>query len=156
MKTFAILQKNGISHRDVKPQNILVFPKNIYKIADFGEYRNINNKSNQLTLKGSELYMSPILYEGHKYKQKKIIHNPYKSDVFSLGYCVLFAITLGVKLLDNIREIKDMNEIASIIIKCVNKKLYSNKLICLILNMINLNESQRFDFIELEKELKNF
>ena len=156
VKALSFLQKNNIAHRDVKPQNILVFPKNIYKIADFGEYRNINNKSNQLTLKGSELYMSPILYEGHKYKQKKIIHNPYKSDVFSLGYCVLFAITLGVKLLDNIREIKDMNEIASIIIKCVNKKLYSNKLICLILNMINLNESQRFDFIELEKELKNF
>ena len=35
--TFAILQQKGVSHRDVKPQNILCFGNNEYKICDFGE-----------------------------------------------------------------------------------------------------------------------
>jgi len=156
VKGLSYLQKNKIAHRDVKPQNILIFPNNIYKIADFGEADNINNIENALTLRGSELYMSPILYEGHKHCQKKIVHNPYKSDVFSLGYCTLFAMTLGIQLLDNIREIKDMKIITSMINRYVNKSLYSNKLISLILKMIQLNESQRFDFIELENELDKY
>ena len=156
VKGLSFLQKNKIAHRDVKPQNILIFPNNIYKIADFGEADNINNIENALTLRGSELYMSPILYEGHKHCQKKIVHNPYKSDVFSLGYCTLFAMTLGIQLLDNIREIKDMKIITSMINRYVNKNLYSNKLISLILKMIQFNEAQRFDFIELESELERY
>ena len=156
VKGLSFLQKNKIAHRDVKPQNILIFPNNIYKIADFGEADNIDNIENALTLRGSELYMSPILYEGHKHCHKKIVHNPYKSDVFSLGYCTLFAMTLGIQLLDNIREIKDMKIITSMINRYVNKNLYSNKLISLILKMIQLNEAQRFDFIELENELERY
>ena len=35
--TFSELQKRGICHRDVKPQNILLFPNGDYKISDFGE-----------------------------------------------------------------------------------------------------------------------
>jgi serine/threonine protein kinase len=156
VKGLSFLQKNKIAHRDVKPQNILIFPNNIFKMADFGEADNINNFENSLTLRGSELYMSPILYEGHKHYQKKIVHNPYKSDVFSLGYCTLFAMTLGIQLLDNIREIKDMKIITSMINRYVNKNLYSNKFISLILKMIQYNESQRFDFIELENVLERY
>ena len=62
IKGFLFLQKRNIAHRDVKPQNILLFPNNIYKIADFGEAKNIKNKFEQSTIKGSELYMSPLLY----------------------------------------------------------------------------------------------
>lgn len=156
VKGLSFLQKNKIAHRDVKPQNILIFPNNIYKMADFGEADNINNIENALTLRGSELYMSPILYEGHKHCQKKIMHNPYKSDVFSLGYCTLFAMTLGIQILDNIREIKDMKIITSMINRYVNKNLYNNKFISLILKMIQFNENQRFDFIELEIELEKY
>ena len=70
--TFAYLQQKGISHRDVKPQNILCFGKNEYKICDFGEANITKNKklkkfgnnknidiSNQ-TIRGTEMYMSPI------------------------------------------------------------------------------------------------
>ena len=36
-RTLASLQKMGICHRDVKPQNIWCFGKDDYKLSDFGE-----------------------------------------------------------------------------------------------------------------------
>ena len=94
------LQKElHIAHRDIKPQNILLFPNNIYKIADFGEAKEIKISKGLNTLRGTELYMSPALYSGLKDERSDINHNPYKSDVFSLGLCFLYAATLNFDLL---------------------------------------------------------
>ena len=148
------LQKNKIAHRDIKPQNILIFPNNVYKIADMGEAKEIDkNRMQMATLRGSELFMSPLLYEGLKYNKKNIRHNPYKSDMFSLGLCFLYAICLNLKVLEYIREMKDMNSIKNILNKFLNTNIYSNKLIEIIYRMIDLQEEKRFDFEELEKEL---
>jgi serine/threonine protein kinase len=148
------LQKNKIAHRDIKPQNILIFPNNVYKIADMGEAKEINkNRMQMATLRGSELFMSPLLYEGLKYNKKNIRHNPYKSDMFSLGLCFLYAICLNLKILEYIREMKSMNSIKNILAKFLDKNKYSDKLIEIIYKMIDLEEINRFDFEELEKEL---
>ena len=37
---FYYLQIKNIAHRDIKPQNILIFNNNIYKITDLGEAKN--------------------------------------------------------------------------------------------------------------------
>ena len=151
------LQKNKIAHRDIKPQNILIFPNNIYKIADMGEAKEIDkNKKQMATLRGSELYMSPLLYEGLKLNYKDIKHNPYKSDMFSLGLCFLYAICLNLKVLEYIREMKDMNSIKYILNIFLDKNRYSDKLIEIIYKMIDLQEDKRIDFEELETKLINF
>ena len=151
------LQKNKIAHRDIKPQNILIFPNNIYKITDMGEAKEFDkNRMQMATLRGSELFMSPLLYEGLKYNKKNIRHNPYKSDMFSLGLCFLYAICLNLKILEYIREMKSMNSIKNILAKFLDKNKYSDKLIEIIYKMIDLEEINRFDFEELEKELTNF
>ena len=70
--TLAKLQKENISHRDIKPQNILVFMNNNndktnYKLADFGEAKELlsgNKSTEKQTLRGTELYMSPLLFYG--------------------------------------------------------------------------------------------
>ena len=60
-----MLQKANVSHRNIKPENILVCSAGILKIADFGEPKKIINKNNDNTIKqtirGTKLYMSPIL-----------------------------------------------------------------------------------------------
>ena len=147
------LQKRNISHRDIKPQNILLFNGNIYKIADLGEAKNINNNDGHMTLRGSELYMSPSLYERHKCNKKDAFHNAFKSDVFSLGFSCLYAMGLNLKIIENIRELKNMKIIISSIHKDMPKKLYSDKLLKIIFKMIEIDENKRCDFIELEKEL---
>ena len=110
------LQEKGIAHRNIKPKNILICENNIYKITDLCEAKQNNNEKELLTLKGSQLFMSPNLFFVLKYdgNSLKINHNAFKSDVFSLGYCFLYAMALDIKLIKSIREEKSMVEIKSI------------------------------------------
>ena len=147
------LETEGIAHRDIKPQNILIFENNIFKVTDFGEAKTISDTSQEATLRGSELYMSPMLYNGLKYNQKNVKHNPYKSDVFSLGFCLLYALTLNLKVLNDLREIISMKVVNNMVSRAL-KKNYSPKMIKLICKMIELDERERFSFEDIERYLK--
>lgn len=152
----AYLQKNNISHRDIKPQNVLVFENNTYKVADFGEAKEIKIAKQLNTLRGTELYMSPILFEGLKENLDDVTHNTYKSDVFSLGYCFLYAATLTFNSIYDIRDVKEVRNINGILNKYLKNK-YTSKIINLIIKMVDVNEQNRFDFLELENYLnENF
>ena len=160
--TLEKLQKENISHRDIKPQNILVFKTNnsqCYKLADFGEAKELlsgNKPTEKQTLRGTELYMSPLLFYGLRSRKikKYIKHNPYKSDVFSLGLCTLFAATLCFESLYDVRELQN-NISIKIIIEKYLKKRYSYKLISIISSMLDINETTRDDFVELKKRIDN-
>ena len=150
----AFLQRNKIAHRDIKPQNILIYPNNIFKLADLGEAKSVRiNKMQMATLRGSELFMSPILYQGLKYKRKNVGHNPYKSDMFSLGLCFLYALCLNIKVLDYIRDLEDMKTIKNTVYKFIDKSNYSEKLMKIIFQMIDLDENKRLDFEQMERQL---
>ena len=157
--TFAFLQTSGICHRDIKPQNILCFGKEGYKISDFGEakYRrkwrmkqSVMDYTSMQTVRGTELYMSPILYTALKTSPNSgVSHNAFKSDVFSLGMCFLFASCLDYRCLYEIRKCKNMDDINEVILKCSNGK-YTQDFIDVMLTMLNINEKTRPDFIELK------
>ena len=156
VSALSFLQKNKVSHRDVKAQNILVFPNNKYKIADFGEARKYGKIMDPLsTLRGTELYMSPILFHGLQNRIFDINHNPYKSDVFSLGMCVLFASTLRIKTLCKIREFNNDSKLKIFIMSVISQR-YSLSFVQLITQMLMLQEVDRPDFIELESMLEEF
>ena len=154
IKGFLFLQEKNIAHRDIKPQNILLFPNNVYKIADFGEAKFIKNIAEQSTLRGSELYMSPLLYKGYKYNQRNVLHNPFKSDVFSLGYCLLYAMCLNLKVLEVVRELTSIKSIINHIDKFMVANKYSDKLINILYKMIEPSEDLRFDFEDLNIALE--
>ena len=107
------------------------------------------------TLRGTEFYMSPILYEGNLKSKYDIQHNPFKSDVFSLGYCFICASSLDPEVINEIRQIKDQNKIKQILKKYFPKE-YSDKYINLLLKMIALDENERVDFIGLDKILQEY
>ena len=150
INALAFLQKNHITHRDIKLQNILVV-NNKYKLCDFGESRSLNQKGVIVQpVRGSELYMSPILFNGLNQKKIQIIHNTYKSDIFSLGMCILFAATLGDDSLYEIREMNSMNNIRNVLRKYLSRK-YSDNFIEILLCMLENKEKKRPDFIQMEK-----
>ena len=151
IKTLSLLQKNHITHRDIKPQNILI-TKGCYKISDFGEARILVRTGIIVSrVRGTELYMSPILFNGFRLKLNQISHNTFKSDVFSLGMCIFFASTLTLNSLCDIRELNDMKQIKDQLKKYLSKR-YSFKLINILEEMLQLDEINRPDFIALEKK----
>ncbi|KAL4472332.1 hypothetical protein ABPG72_002815 [Tetrahymena utriculariae] len=89
--------KQAITHRDLKPQNILV-ANDIYKLSDFGAARQLSLEDfyRQNTHVGSLKWMSPEMREG--VEQNNIIQkyklNYYQCDVFSLGLILMRMVTL--------------------------------------------------------------
>ena len=153
VQCLALLQKHNISHRDVKPQNILIL-NGMYKICDFGEARIISGKNGYIhqPIRGSELYMSPILFDALNSHESSIIHNSYKSDVFSLGMCLFLAATLSFESLYEIREEKNMKMVRNILEKYLIPH-YSNYLVDILYHMLQIDEELRPNFIELENIL---
>ena len=152
IKCYSLLQKCNITHRDVKPQNILII-NNFYKICDFGEAMITHGKNGFIhqPIRGSELYMSPILFQALNNHKKDVIHNTYKSDVFSLGMCFFFAATLTFQSLYDIREITKMEIIENIIGNYLYPN-YSKKIVDILIRMLQIEEIKRPDFIQLERE----
>ena len=140
--------KLNISHRDIKPQNILIFDDGKYKLADFGEAKEVKISKKLNTLRGTELYMSPALYEGLKRDKNDVSHDPFKSDVFSLGFCLLVAAGLNFNLLYQVRDVTDNN----VIDKAINTnlgKMYSHTFIEILCKMLKVDETKRFGFTEI-------
>ena len=141
-------QSAKISHRDIKPQNVLLFEDGIYKIADFGEAKEAKISKQVNTLRGTELYMSPALYSGLKNERNDVNHDPYKSDVFSLGFCFLYAAVLDLELLYQLRDINNSKKLNEILQKQLKGK-YSQTFINVLSHMMEIEESERFDFLQL-------
>ena len=155
VKTLSIMQKNKVSHRDVKPQNVLIM-NGIYKICDFGEAMVFEGNGLVVQpVRGSQLFMSPILFYAYNHNISQVMHNTFKSDVFSLGMSVLLAANLSEYVLYDIRELVDIKAISKIINNKLQKR-YSLQFINLILKMLQIDENLRMDFIQLELYLLNY
>ena len=154
------LQNNQIAHRDIKPENILLFhdkdsDKITYKICDFGEAKEkIKVNTRHKSIRGTDFYMSPILFKGLTQEEKFVRDNPYKSDVFSLGYCMIIACVLDFNFINKIRNIEEQTKTDKIIRESLESK-YSFKFIYVLLKMIVYYEKERIDFLGLESLIKD-
>ena len=75
------IHSQGIIHRDIKPQNILLAEKGVVKICDFGIARERSAASAPQTCAGTFQYMAPEVVNGEEYDES--------ADVWSLG-CVFY------------------------------------------------------------------
>lgn len=68
---------NGITHRDVKIENIFVDKDGHFKLGDFGVSRMSSGKTTKGTITGTEEYMAPEMLKKEKYNNTV--------DIYSLG-----------------------------------------------------------------------
>lgn len=158
VSALSFLQAHNISHRDIKPQNVLVFKDNVYKVADFGEAKQISKleTTKQLsTLRGTELYMSPLLFNALRTNQNDIKHNSFKSDVFSLGLCLLLAATLNINHVYECRNMYD-NKTVNVFLNKALRGRYSQWFINMLAKMLEIHEVNRYDFNDLLEIVKDF
>ena len=98
--------------------------------------------------------MNNLLFNGLRTNQIDIKHNLFKSDVYSLGLCILYAATLNIDLIYEIRKYVDFNDVKQFIFDILNEN-FSENFIQVIQKMLEINEKFRPDFIELKDIVNN-
>ena len=98
------LQLNDFCHRDIKLENIFLDYNNSIRLGDFGEGKKlecVNLKIEKLkevnlnSIRGTFPYMAPEIIELYHIANDKMYdnliekYNPYKTDLYSLGLCIM-------------------------------------------------------------------
>lgn len=81
--------KEGIIHKDLKPENIMISRENILKIVDFGTAEFMHKSAAATHIEGTPSYMSPEQVRGEALD--------VRTDVFALGAVLAEALT-GVQV----------------------------------------------------------
>ena len=135
----AYAQGMGVAHGDVCPENVYVTGKGEVKIGNWGR----RCEAEYITTKNS-LFLSPLQKTGLM-SCLPVSHNPFKSDIYSLGLTILSMAStdLPIGLLTN----KDTPEV------CVDRLQCSMELKDILKGMMRGEEEERYDAMRLWERL---
>lgn len=155
----AYLQENSIPHGDVTPNTIFRTNKGEFKLA----FRT-NNMSRpekvqlEKILKREPIYVSPALFSALKRRDlENIKHTRHKSDIYSLGLCILEA-----GLMHSIQGVYDNNDQINqgLVDNYLNEfedKYEDNPLLFTsVRKMLENNEEDRADFVSLKEAMPDY
>lgn len=116
LRAINYVKKLKLSHRDVKPQNIMINTKNQQLVlCDFGSAKRMNPGESSLSYICSRYYRAPELLLGQEFYD-------YKIDVWSVG-CVIAELYQGVPIFPGKSSQDQFFRIASIIGKPTQREV---------------------------------
>ena len=150
VNALSYLQERGLSHRDIKPHNMFLDDQNSVKLGDFGATKKAAGVGD-FTLQGSPLYLSPVLRQAYAQEAKqnhasRPHHNPYKSDIYSLGVSFVHMIRL-----EKPSELATLKHIEEKVRKCVENLEVTWKLKLVLRLMLQTVEERRPDCVQLQE-----
>jgi len=140
----AFMQNQGAAHRDIKPQNLFLTSAGL-KVGDFGSAKFSLAALQTLTLTGTPYFLSPKLKASLLARETQCVHNPFKSDVYSLGMTFLMLLTLNPMPV----VVGTAGDISDAIRQCLSSTGYSTQLKECVNWMCAFNEEDRCDFLVL-------
>ena len=152
------LHENGIIHRDIAPDNIMMDTNKNIKITDFGlsaYYIQFGNLPKDLvfnhTIVGRKLFVGSEVIQRMNSGDKQILYD-IKNDIFAFGVTMYYLMTVGYP--PCLRERNKINAGNKInIIERISEKIYTKNLINLIIRMIDNEQNKRPTCQEIEQEL---
>lgn len=103
------LHQIGVTHRDIKPQNILVDPENgVLKICDFGSAKKIKPGETSIAYIASRFYRAPELVLGST-------HYSFSIDIWAAGCVIAEIINSGSPLYQGRDSLDQINQIMKVI-----------------------------------------
>lgn len=88
-QALALCAQHQVLHRDIKPENIFMSADGNYKLGDFGVSRTMESTAENMSRKGTPMYMSPEVY----FKKP----TDFRADLYSLGL-VLYRLLNGNRM----------------------------------------------------------
>ena len=159
-----LLQKKDMCHFNINPKNIIVYKDKSYKLSDLEYIRSIKDSN---IISNDNEFISPQLYNLYNLKNNnKCYINLIKSDVYSLGLCIIYTMTRTNEINNIYRDfVLCKSNIDSDNLVCNYFKyplntmnddnFYSIKFQNLINHMLKKKEEERFDFSKIIKYLCN-
>lgn len=150
----AYAQENGICHRDIKPQNIFISHESTIKVGDFGSSSSLTDLATSLSLQGSPFYLSPEL-KSHYIRcmtegQTRIQHDPFKSDIYSLGVMVLFMVRLRCPM-----ELANLMRLREKTLKLIEECGEYPKVQKIVREMLEIEPERRISLADLIKMIRS-
>lgn len=142
-----VMSSKGISHRNIKPQYILLNSSGNALVSNFSHTHRL-----RLSLGSSSVdeFESPLIRAAlisGKMDDRNVAHNAYKSDVYSLG--VVF---LCLMLLDIPNSLSDLRGLRASLDTAIREvRGYSERWKGILRRMVAVDEEERPDFCELQR-----